>query len=1291
MKRKSQSGVALVITLIMLSMVTLMAVVFLAISRSEKASVTVISNQADARLMADAGLARAVSRIGANILATTNPYNYGLLVSTNFINPLGFRSGVSHPTNVSYTYSNGRNLSPADRLQNLVNLQYDPRPPVYIRTNTDPRIAPEFRYYLDLNRNGIAETNGVLPFLGRLPGQFVETNGQPSTTFTPGRTMMGDFIGDPEWIGVLEYPDKPHSDSNRFVGRYAYIAVPEGKTLDINHIHNNVRSSDLELNPLGYLRNHGIGSWELNLAAFLRDLNTNAWRSYIYTLSQSQIQTRGDSFESAAGILGHRYFDQDPKPNRKPWELYRVVDPELYGQRAQLIFATDGLDTYSDGPLLLGQSVLNFDGLPDISSKAWSGSPNPQGYYDIQEFYNTNLNELNILTANPARYPFPRKLLQATDNSNSSYDRYSYYRLLAQLGTDSRPAVSNLLFQPNLVLVPTNKLHLNFRNDYPNGQTNFIPWDPVIDPVGLVDPRDRDFGPRNPIDFFYQAADRLLRSNLTTNSPFARLQVPGFVPRPNFFLGETPVRDEFSLTNIQLYNLSRNAPYYTTNNEYTATTHRALQLAANLYDSVTRRSLGTTNDYPSVFRPTFFKTPTNLIISGYVEERSADFLRSTLPWLSIEEAATKSPVGPVFNNIIGVPFVVGAKKGYPNFNEASLQTVVQVSRKLEFRKNFSGGMITNQMYVLGISNLFGVEAWNSYTQDFQRPITMLVTNRQSIRLLSTLNNGVVVTNMVQRFTSANFSTNRWPGRESVESFVLPIVDNFTLLPNQVYQSLVGTFTTNNVFEPRLDVPQWTLQISNNLQYILVDTTPGYSRVIDFVNLDNLVTEINITDRLMGNRSAGAGGYFSDSRQTGAFSEDSSWLTNRVVLNDPNSPPVGVTNQIGISMGLPFVGAATWRSASGHPMGGLDKERSIQGFANFMRGRSTNLVMQAPYTPSKKIFERRTWQANDPLVHYTAADLTDLALTNSFGVITPPENPVPPSNLGQINERYRPWGGNPRLSGTDLTDFRMSLKDPGVQSSDDWQFPVGKLPNVGAIGRVHRGTPWQTVYLKSTVEDPRVWRNWAGSFGTHPTNDWKALDLFTVAPNDQAAMGLLSVNQTNQAAWSAVLSGVSVLTNSSSNPGRLAGMQFESVFVRPDSQQLQSIVAGINRARQAQPNGVFRTMGDVLATPELTVVSPFLSLNTRAQIERGLTDEAVERIPRQVLSLLKTDEPRMVIYSFGQSLKPAERSLVTLGNYYNICTNYQITGELVTKTVLRFEEAPYKPRTVVESFSILPPQ
>ena len=46
----------------------------------------------------------------------------------------------------------------------------------------------------------------------------------------------------------------------------------------------------------------------------------------------------------------------------------------------------------------------------------------------------------------------------------------------------------------------------------------------------------------------------------------------------------------------------------------------------------------------------------------------------------------------------------------------------------------------------------------------------------------------------------------------------------------------------------------------------------------------------------------------------------------------------------------------------------------------------------------------------------------------------------------------------------------------------------------------------------------------------PTNDWHILDLFTAALSDNATRGQLSINQTNLAAWSAVLSGVVVLTN-----------------------------------------------------------------------------------------------------------------------------------------------------------------
>src|ERR1035438_9616036 len=51
-----------------------------------------------------------------------------------------------------------------------------------------------------------------------------------------------------------------------------------------------------------------------------------------------------------------------------------------------------------------------------------------------------------------------------------------------------------------------------------------------------------------------------------------------------------------------------------------------------------------------------------------------------------------------------------------------------------------------------------------------------------------------------------------------------------------------------------------------------------------------------------------------------------------------------------------------------------------------------------------------------------------------------------------------------------------------------------------------------------------------AYYTQPTNDWRVLDLFTTALNDNATRGQLSINQTNLAAWSAALSGVIALTN-----------------------------------------------------------------------------------------------------------------------------------------------------------------
>jgi hypothetical protein len=361
--------------------------------------------------------------------------------------------------------------------------------------------------------------------------------------------------------------------------------------------------------------------------------------------------------------------------------------------------------------------------------------------------------------------------------------------------------------------------------------------------------------------------------------------------------------------------------------------------------------------------------------------------------------------------------------------------------------------------------------------------------------------------------------------------------------------------------------------------------------------------------------------------------------------------------------------------------------------------------------------------------------------------------------------YRPWGGSPKqqASGTtgDQTAFSIGVKDAAIRRSDDWLFPIDDGPNkkvhyfanIGELGRIHRGTPWQTLYLKAiyTLQNtvtgltavplpgthPTEWKKWAGTVGTHPMHDWKLLDVFTTAANENATRGLLSVNQTNRAAWSAVLSGVIVATNTVKNDeARSYGVHtgadpveaFRATYVEPATPQVATIVDSIHFARRKQldiipnpaaaanpslpwdftvrrnpitlrTNTVFERLGEVLSAPHLTIQSPYLN-TTGDQMKSVLTDRAIEYIPEKIMSLLQRDEPRFVVYAFGQSLKPAARSLTSDPSFYHMCTNYQITGEVTTKTIFRVEgEIPIpgdpvtasKPlRAVVESYEILPP-
>ncbi len=1261
--RRWQAGVALVITLVMLSIVTLMAITFLAVSRRERSAVTVIEEQTRARQMAESAVARAEAEFVARVVTASNLLNYDFIVSTNFINASGFNSQlpltVANPTNVNYDYLQAGGPVAANVnywVRNIGNLQYDARAPVFIQTNLDKSqtSVPEFRYYLDLNRNGRFESNGLLPELG-FRGQWLGTNG---LDWRSGETVLSNFVvGDPEWIGMLQDPTQPHGPTNRFIGRMAYLVQPAGKSLDFNFIGNHVlRLADNTLQNDGYNRNQGFGSWELNLGAFLRDLNTNVTRNY--SPGGLNSPSASEAARDALAFLRYRYSNRVDN-------LLSVQS--LFGNVGANAFAGDYIDGNADGPPFDAASRfgLTTDNDQTPADKPWAGSDSPRTYVDLQELFDTNK---VIDPATGGRTPWPGRLLLA-ESGYSTYDRYTFYRLLGQMGTDSGPAVRG-------------KINLNWNNQPPLDATNFVPW--------------------TPIGFFQAAANRLFEAARKTN-----IVVAGGRAYTNFYVGDALVRPGMSLTNILLY------PY----NEYSPELHRLLQLAVNLYDATTNRPLTAYPYLPTVFRPLIGTTNGNIFIKGYEEVTNANFVSSTFITVrNLENPADRAALANEPRAIVyDVPYLIGAKKGLPNFNEFSLRNVAQVSRKLAVRKRAAADIRpyqTNQLYLVTVTNQFGVELWNSYASNYPRQVRIRVLGRLTLALDDSARTNVplALTNVAY---DAMYVTNSW----SSNAFILPVQRAAMLAESAVYRpvpspNLVAT-TVNTPFIPGLGfyTPDWTLRATNNFICAIVDERT--QRLVDFVTIGNMRSAINISRDLVGQTQLS---------QVGATTEPANvWNTNRVggVLSS-NVPTIGIENQMGISLGSITVSEAQWRSYSQLTAEGQDKAKGIDRFRMFcgetplvytsarqrreleaeLAGR---LEAQAPYSPTRKLYQDTTWQANDPLVHYLAQDLLDPfnppddpTRTNAVRFAVPPTAVLTNSNLGLVNERYSPWGGNPRLTpGVRAYDNRV--KDPLVRSSDDWEFPTNKFPSLGWIGRVHRGTPWQTVYLKSGVIATNDWLRWAGNLGTHPTNDWPLIEAFTVAPNENAARGLLSVNQSGLAAWSAVLSGVTALTNLTPASTVLRGQrpQFSDVTIQPDNpaySQLRRIVGGINRTRALevmanhQSIPVFNRLGRILATPELTVASPFLSSNNL------VTDEVLERIPQQILSLLREDDPRFVVYGFGQSLREAPNSLYLQSGAFNrMCTNYQVTAEFAVKAVIRLEGVPLAPRAVVESYQELPPQ
>ncbi len=980
---------------------------------------------------------------------------------------------------------------------------------------------------------------------------------------------------------------------------------------------------------------------------------------------------------------------------------------------------------------------------PDIAfgirtASPWSGADNTNHFFTTQDLWDP----LKVgIGAGGGGDTFVDRMKRAQNSSPSSYDRYTYYRMLSQLGTDSAPE-------------PETKLNLNYINIGGLKSTNFVAWnDPDLVNGNPARGIPRFNRPGSEI-FFSNAVDRLVRRytedwrelNLKTHS--------NLLTYSNTF------------GTVHSFGASRIPVFVNGRFVYSPSLHRQLQLAANTWDALH----GTNDIYgplPTVFQPLFTNELGNIFINDFREITEATQLSGALRDLS----STTVVASVQWDDLLfGVPLIIGARKGLPNFNEFTSEVVVQITRKAEVRRPSPGAKInlTNQMFVIGISNGIGAEFWNSYTNIYRRPVEVLVTNYTLLALTNdftfTHRSNIVVGAATNLTAWAAWQPKRHdPPASGPWSFIVPLRTNQVILPDSAYRHNSASFdrvtTTFETTAPQMWFPRWGLTITNRFVAIIKEPGPK-GRIIDYVQLVARPTHQELT--------------------LGIIEQDQKRpLSQGRGLWNTNSPDgVRLSGYPGIRMQIEDVSMgqggfdAIWENNSINQQSGATKYQAIANFRFFMghtspwtggdgrRYQGTNsgsaTVATVPFSPTMKWSLPVILQANDPLVHYTVGDLEDLEKSEVAVPWTPPSN-IQKSleNLGKLNRRFQPWGGNPNGATDDPLAYQTAVKDPGVARSDDWQFPTNMLPTLGWLGRIHRGTPWQTVYLKSTrVTDDRgltaAWTNWTGNrlvwtdvFGrqplsdsllTQPEMDRSSLDLFTTAPNDNAARGQLPINQTGLAAWSAVFGGMIALTNSVADDDLGAGaaltgysplpIEPAGVYDAADAATwgpVRRIVEAINLTRADTnlfPTRTFRRLGDLLATRELTEASPFLNLASEEQRRQGVNDVAYEWLPQQMLSLVRLGEPRFVIYSYGQALKPADRSVQVSGTYRGMATNYQITAEVATRAVVRVEGSPdprytndtafpfpdargrwlrdpntgqfYPPRIVVESFNVLPP-
>jgi hypothetical protein len=517
--------------------------------------------------------------------------------------------------------------------------------------------------------------------------------------------------------------------------------------------------------------------------------------------------------------------------------------------------------------------------------------------------------------------------------------------------------------------------------------------------------------------------------------------------------------------------------------------------------------------------------------------------------------------------------------------------------------------------------------------------------------------------------------------QSRQSFVFPLgALSYLFLTNSDFafnqnrflpSSQVTTDPANN-----FPVPSWKVKLTPRVRFALVDAAA--QRIVDYVNLSSPEDPVDVADLLPGTDQGG------EATCNGNFNGEigSLFCTNRPNgIPIPSVPTYGIINQYGISIGSIQVSAAFWQAFNAQTN---DKTLSTDEFRRrLLSSTDTTLDFAAPFSPRRVIHHSISWQANDPLVHYVIWDLQDPLSgkrklsydINGPGSISVTDNPLigfplPGQNTASpLNQHFRPWGGNPNKAGdtSPPTSKNIALKDSQLTGSDIWNFPTNCYPNLDWLGRVHRGTPWQTLFLKAINVDLNTWGLWTGVTNaneaqlTMPTNDWRVASLIVSMLNTNDPHHLFSVNQPTPEAWRGVLDGLTVLTN-------IGPSQFNTLVMSSNSPQAGIIGTALDGVRAIQPNQYFHNVGDILATPELSTASPWL--NTSNGVNSGITDEAYEKIPVELLVLLRPDSVATVTQEAGSfhvrfsgldSYAYGVQVSSDLQNWFTVSTNYPSNG------------------------------